>query len=121
MKRKRPRFKHGLLRGGLGRMGWVPSLGSFAAAWFVRPDIVLYAGLVTIPICIWCALGLRADHSAGERSDFYVDDESYDLKEMVSGDLVHPVRRHSNAMIFFCVLGCLIALCRQRFAVGPIV
>jgi hypothetical protein len=47
MGRKRGlRFENGLPRGGLGRLGWIPSLGSFAAACFVRADLAALAGLL---------------------------------------------------------------------------
>ena len=121
MGRKRGlRFKNGIPRGGLGRLGWIPSLGSLAAACFVRADLAFWVGLLALPVCVWCALGLRADDTAGEVSDHYVDDESLDWKELLSGNFEHPVRRHSNVMIAFGVLGCVIALCRWRFGWGPL-
>jgi hypothetical protein len=109
-----------LPRGGLGQLGWAPSLGSFAAAWFLRADLAAFAGLLAVPFCVWCALGLRADDATGEGSDPYVDEESLDWKELLSGNFEHPVRRQSNAMIALSVLGCAIALCRWRFGWGPL-
>jgi hypothetical protein len=120
MRRRRgPRFKNGLPRGGLGRVGWVPCLGSFAAAWFVRADLALWVGLLAVPVCIWCALGLRKDDAAGEVPDHYVDDESWDWKELLSGNIEHPVRRQSNVMVALGVLACVIAWCRWWFGWGP--
>src|SRR5262245_56615524 len=110
----------GLPRGGLGHIGWLPSLGSFAAAWFARADLAVFAGLVAVPSCVWCALGLRSDEAAGEASDHYVDEESLGWKELLSGNFEHPVRRHSSVMVALCVLGCAIALCRWRFGWGPL-
>lgn len=122
MKRKRgPRFRKGLPRGGLGRLGWIPSLGSLAVAWFVRPDLATLAGLLAVPVCVWCGLGLRADEAAGEVSDHYLDEDSFDWKEMLSGNFEHPVRRSSNAMIALAVLACAIALCRWHFGWGPLI
>src|SRR5262245_24767545 len=121
MGRKRGlRLKQGLPRGGLGRLGWIPSLGSFAAACLVRADLAALVGLLAAPVCVWCALGLRADEAAGEVSDHYVDDESLDWKDLLSGNFEHPVRRHSNAMIALCVLACAVALCGWRFGWGPL-
>ena len=120
MGRKRGlRFRKGLPRGGLGQLGWIPALGSLAAAWFVRADMATFTGLLAVPVCIWCALGLRADDTAGEVSDYYVDDESLDWKELLSGNFEHPVRRESNAMITIGVLACVISGCRWVFGWGP--
>ena len=121
MGRKRgPRFKRGLPRGGLGLLGWLPSLASFAAAWFLRADLAVMAGLLAVPFCVWCALGLRKDDSTGEVADHYVDEESLDWKEVLSGNFEHPVRRQSNAMIAFGVVACVIAGCRWLFGWGPL-
>jgi hypothetical protein len=120
MGRKRSlRFRKGLPRGGLGRLGWVPALGSLAAAWFLRADMATFMGLLTVPVCIWCALGLRADDTAGEVSDYYVDDESLDWTGLLSGNFEQPVRRESNAMITLSVLACVISGCRWLFGWGP--
>jgi hypothetical protein len=113
------RFEHGLPRGGLGRLGWAAALGSFAAAWFVPADWAVGAGLLAVPVCVWCALGLRADDAAGEGSDHYVDEESLDWKELLFGNFEHPVRRQSTGMIALSVFGCVIALCRWHFGWGP--
>src|SRR5262249_6453058 len=113
MGRKRgPRFKYGLPRGGLGRLGWLPSLGSLAAAWFLRVDLAVGACLLAVPVCVWCALGLRKDDAAGEVSDQYVDEESLDWKELLWGNFEHPVRRSSNVMITLSIVACAIAECR---------
>jgi hypothetical protein len=121
MKRQRgPRLTNGVPRGGLGRLGWFPSLGSFALACFVPAAIAFVACLLLIPICVWCAVGLRRDDVAGEYVDHYVDDESLDLKEMLSGNFEHPVRRQSSAMVFFGVLGSVIAGCRWLWGWGPL-
>ena len=114
------RLDNGLPRGGLGRLGWIPSLAAFAAAWFVRPDLAAFVGLLAVPVCLWCALGLRADEAAGEVSDHYVDDESLDWKELLSGNFEHPVRRQSNVMMAIGVLGFAIALCRWLYGCGPL-
>jgi hypothetical protein len=121
MRRKRgPRLQHGLPRGGLGRLGWLPSLGSVAAACFLRADLAVVACLLAVPCCVWCALGLRKDDAAGEVSDHYVDERSLNWKELLWGNFEHPVRRRSNAMITFSVLACLIAWCRWLFDWGPL-
>jgi hypothetical protein len=114
------RLHQGLPRGGLGRVGWLPALGSLGAAFLAPADIAAYAGVLVVPLCVWCALGLRKDDQAGEVSDFYVDDESLDWKEALSGNFTHPVRRHSNAMIVVAGLACVIAWCRWAFGWGPL-
>src|SRR5262245_40387009 len=119
-RRRGPRLMQGLPRGGLGHIGWLPSLGSFAAAWFARPDLAALAALLSAPVCVRCASGLRADEGEGEVSDRYVDEESLDWKGLLSGNFEHPVRRHSTAMVALCLLACAIALCRWRFGWGPL-
>jgi hypothetical protein len=114
------RFKRGLPRGGLGHVGWLPALGSLAAAFFLRADLASLAGLLAVPLCVWCALGLRKDDEAGEISDHYVDEESVDWKELLLGNFEHPVRRQSNAMITVGLLACAIACCRWLFGWGPL-
>src|SRR5262245_30409105 len=109
VRKRRLRLKHGLPRGGLGQAGWLPSLGSFAAAYFLRADVASFVGLLAIPICVWCAVGLRADEAAGEGSDHYVNDESLDCMELLSRNFEHPVRRHSTVLIALCLLACVIA------------
>jgi hypothetical protein len=121
MERKHgPRLKHGLPRGGVGRLGWVAALGSLALACFVRADVASIVGVLAFPVSVWCALGLRADDASGEVSDHYVDEESFDWKEMLSGDFVHPVRRASNWMIGIGMLALAIALCRWHFGWGAL-
>jgi hypothetical protein len=114
------RLDHGLPRGGLGRIGWLPSLGSLAAAFLAPADFAALAGLLAVALCVWCALGLRKDDQADEVSDYYEDDESWNWKEVLSGNFVHPVRRHSNSMIVLAGLGCAIACCRWLFGWGPV-
>jgi hypothetical protein len=87
----------------------------------VRADVALWASLLAVPVCVWCALGLRKDDAAGEVSDYYVDEESYSLKEMLSGNFEHPVRRGSNALVFIGVLACVIAWSRWWFGWGPFI
>jgi hypothetical protein len=101
-------------------MGWLPALGSLAAAFLAPADLAAVAGLLAVPLCVWCALGLRKDDQAGEASDYYVDDESWDWKEALSGNFAHPVRRHSNGMIVLAALGCTIAVLRWLNGSGPL-
>jgi hypothetical protein len=120
MRRKRgPRLKRGLPRGGLGRLGWLPALGSVAAALLLRADLAVLACLLAVPVCAWCAAGLRKDDSAGEVEDHYVDEESLDWKELLFGNFEHPLRRRSNGMIVLGVLACVIAGFRWLFGWGP--
>ena len=122
MGRKRgPRFRRGLPRGGLGQLGWLPSLGSLAAACFLQTELALIVSLSSFPFSVWCALGLRRDDAAGEISDHYVDTESLSWKEMLSGNFEHPVRRQSTGMIAVGVLACGIAWSRWFFGWGPLV
>jgi hypothetical protein len=78
------------------------------------------ACLLALPLCVWCALGLRKDDAAGEGSDHYVDEESLDWMGLLSGDFEHPVRRQSNGMIALGALACGIAGCRWLFGWGPL-
>lgn len=119
-RRQGVRFRNGLPRGGLGYLGWIPGLGSFAVAWLVRADIAIPACLLVVPVCVWCALGLRKDDSAGELSDHYVDDESINWTELMSGNFEYQVRRQSNGLILLGVASFLIALCRWWFGWGPL-
>ena len=45
-RRRGPRLKHGLPRGGLGQLGWLPSLGSCAAALFLPVPFAVLACLL---------------------------------------------------------------------------
>jgi hypothetical protein len=76
--------------------------------------------LCAIPPVIWLALGLRRDDDAGETSDHYVDEESFDLRELLSGNFEHPVRRQSTVMIALAVLACVIAWWRWVAGWGPL-
>jgi hypothetical protein len=114
------RLHRGLPRGGLGRIGWVPALAATAAGFLAQADLAALTGSLVVPLCVWCALGLRKDDQAGELSDYYVDDESLDWKEALSGNFTNPVRRHSNGMIVLAGLGCAIAWCRWLFGFGPL-
>jgi hypothetical protein len=120
MGRKRGlRVRHGLPRGGLGQLGWAPLIGALAATWFAHAELAAAVSVLAVPLCVWCALGLRADDAAGEAADHYVDDESLDWKELLSGNFEHPVRRQSTVMIVLSVLVCVLALCRWRYGWGP--
>jgi hypothetical protein len=119
-RRRGPRLESGLPRGGLGKCGWLPSLGSFAVAWLAPAAPAAVACWLAVPLCVWCALGLRRDGLAGEVLDHYVDDESLDCMELLSGNWEHPVRRQSNGMIFLGVLGGVIATCRYVSGWGPL-
>ena len=119
-RRRGPRIKNRLPRGGLGWLGWIPALGSFAAAWFARTDVPILVCALAIPLCVWCALGLRKDDSAGESSDHYVDEESWVWSELLAGNFENPVRRQSNGMVLLGVLGLALALCRWLFGWGPL-
>ncbi|HZY87785.1 MAG TPA: hypothetical protein VFE78_23315 [Gemmataceae bacterium] len=119
-RRRGPRLQKGLPRGGLGQFGWAPALGTPAAAFFLRPDLVALAGVLAFPLCVWCALGLRQDEWAGEGQDHYVDEDSVEWGELLLGNIVHPERRQSTVMIVFCLLGCLVAVCRWWFGWGPV-
>src|SRR5262245_20309095 len=114
-RRRGPRLKNYLPRGGLGWIGWIPALGSLAAALLVRVDVALGTTLLAFPVCVWCMLGLRRDAAAGEIEDQYVDDESVNWTELLSGNYEHPVRRGSNGLLLLSLLGCAIALGRWYF------
>jgi hypothetical protein len=90
-----------------------------AAASLLRADLALGACLAAVPVCVWCALGLRKDDAAGEVSDHYVDEESLDVKGLLAGDFEHPVRRGSNALMTLAVLAAVIAWSRWQFGWGP--
>jgi hypothetical protein len=119
-RRRGPRLKNGLPRGGLGWIGWVPALASLAVALLVRVDVALGATLLALPVCVWCMVGLRRDAAAGEVMDHYVDDDSFNWAEMLSGNFEHPVRRQSHGLLLFGLLGCAVALARWVFGWGPV-
>jgi hypothetical protein len=118
-RRRGPRLRKGLPRGGLGWLGWLPALGALACAVLTRADVATLVSFLAVPVCVWCALGLRKDDQAGEICDFGVDEESWDWKELLSGNFEHPVRRQSNGMIFLAVLAFAVACCRWLFGWGP--
>ncbi|MFO0809711.1 MAG: hypothetical protein U0746_13890 [Gemmataceae bacterium] len=62
-------------------------------------------GVLALLFFVWCALGLRSN-AAGDASDHYVDDDSCDWKELVSGNFVNQVQRESRAIVSLNVLGC---------------
>jgi hypothetical protein len=119
-RRRGPRLRKGLPRGGLGWLGWLPALTALGCACLTRADVATVVSFLVVPVCVWCALGLRRDDQMGEISDFCVDEESWDLKELLSGNFEHPVRRGSNGMIFLAVVACGIACCRWLFGWGPV-
>lgn len=120
-RRRGLRVRKGLPRGGLGRVGWLPCLGALATAFLVRADVASLVGVLALPLCVWCALGLRKDDRVGEVSDFYVDDHSVELGELLWGNIVYKERRHSTTMLVICLVGCLVAWCRWWFGWGPVV
>lgn len=114
------RFKNGLPRGGLGWIGYLPALGSLAAALFLQADIAVGVTVLVLPICVWCMLGLRSDAAEGEVEDHYVDDDSVNWTELLSGNFEHPVRRQSTGLLLLGLLACAIALARWHFGWGPL-
>ncbi len=120
-RRRGLRVRKGLPRGGLGRVGWLPCLAALATAFLVRADVAAVVGALALPLCVWCALGLRRDDQAGEVSDYYIDDHAVEWGELLWGNIVYKERRHSNTILVICLLGCLVAWCRWWFGWGPVV
>jgi hypothetical protein len=118
-KKRGIRLKKGLPRGGLGLLGYLFAGASLMMAFYVRSEFAVWLCLLMLPVCIWCALGLRKDDDAGEVSDLYVDEESLSFTELLAGNVENPVRRKSNGLIVLCVIGIMIALCRYVFGWEP--
>jgi hypothetical protein len=119
-KKRGPRLKKGLPRGGLGLIGFVPALLSLGLALFVRADVAALVCVLLVGACVWCALGLRKDDASGEVADGYVDEESFSFRELLAGNWEHPLRRRSNGILACGALGLGIALCRLLFGWGPL-
>ena len=119
-RRRGIRIKKGLPRGGLGHAGSLVGLASLAVALFVRADVAVTVCVLLLPVCIWCGLGLRKDASAGEISDEWIDDESLDWRELLSGNFESPVRRHSTGIVVLASAALVIAVCRLSFGWGPV-
>jgi hypothetical protein len=119
-RRRGPRLKKGLPRGGLGLLGFLPALGSVALSLLARADLAVPGCLPAVALTAWCALGLRKDDAAGEVSDFYEDKRSLVFTELLAGNWEHPMRRRSNWMLGAALLGLAIALCRWWFGWEPL-
>ncbi len=120
MRRKRGRrLANGLPRGGLGHVGWVPTMGSLAVAWVLRPEYSAITGLLLIPLCVWFALGLRADDAAGEISDHFEINVPFSGEDTPSAMSDEPIRRWSTLMICISVFSCVGAMFRWWFGWWP--
>ncbi len=72
MRKKRgPRFKSGLPRGGLGFAGFLAPLAALLCLVCARTPWAIAVPLASVLICGWCAAGLRRDDAAGEVADRY--------------------------------------------------
>jgi hypothetical protein len=104
---RRFRIVHGLPRGGLGRVGWAPSLAAVVAALVAHTGVAAAVGLLCLPLCVWCAAGLRRDDAAGEASDWY--SARWHLSLLGEWE---PTRRRSTAMVGWCLFALLVSAVR---------
>lgn len=94
-----PRIRKWLPRGGLGLIGYGISAGAFVCALLIQAWIALLVAGFSLPLCIWCAVGLRRDEAAEEIADQYVArGDSVRLLDMLSGQF-ESVRRMSNDIL----------------------
>jgi hypothetical protein len=63
------RFRGGLPRGGIGYLGIPLGFGAIVAAIKTQPPSPMTVAVLSLPICLWLGLGLRADGDAGEATD----------------------------------------------------
>jgi hypothetical protein len=62
-------FRGGLPRGGIGYLGIPLGIGAIVAAIKAQPPAPITVAILSLPICFWLGLGLRADGDAGEATD----------------------------------------------------
>jgi hypothetical protein len=63
------RLRRGLPRGGIGYLGIPLGVGAIVAAIKASPPMPVVVAMISLPICLWLGLGLRADGDAGEATD----------------------------------------------------
>jgi hypothetical protein len=72
MRKKRgPRFKAWLPRGGLGLAGFLGPIAVALCLVWGDPRLALGVAAANLFLCAWCAIGLRRDDAAGEVADRY--------------------------------------------------
>jgi hypothetical protein len=110
---KRFRIVRGLPHGGLGLFGWVPALAAVALALFAPSAVATLVGLLCLPVCVWCGVGLRRDDATGEASDWYTARWHLSL----TGEW-EPRRRRSTAMVGLCLFGIIVSAVRWWWLLG---
>jgi hypothetical protein len=73
MRKKRgPRFKSWLPRGGLGLAGFLAPLAAVLCLVLASTKVAIGVAVAGVLVCGWCAVGLRRDDAAGEVADRYI-------------------------------------------------
>jgi hypothetical protein len=73
MRKKRgPRFKSWLPRGGLGFAGFLAPVAVVLCLVLTSTALAIGVAVAGVLVCGWCAAGLRRDDAAGELADRYI-------------------------------------------------
>jgi hypothetical protein len=101
MRKKRgPRFKSWLPRGGLGFAGFLAPVAPVLCLVLASPKLAIGVALAGVLVCGWCAAGLRRDDAAGEIADRYITTgRGLRLMNMLSGQW-ESERRISTDLVF---------------------
>jgi hypothetical protein len=111
MRKKRgPRFKAWLPRGGLGFAGFLGPTAVLLCSVWADARLAIGVAVANLFLCGWCAVGLRRDDAAGEVADRYITTgRGLRLMDMLSGQW-ESERRISTDLIFTSLLVLVIAV-----------
>jgi hypothetical protein len=109
-KKRGPRFKAWLPRGGLGFAGFGGPVAVVLCSVLADARVALGVAAANVLLCVWCAVGLRRDDAAGEVADRYTTSgRGLRLMDMLSGQW-ESERRISTDLILTSLLVLVLAV-----------